>query len=39
MRAQLGEEADAYFAVLEMPCLRGLRLNRKSPCPMRRWKP
>ena len=31
MRAQLGEEADAYFAVLEMPCLRGLRLNPQKP--------
>ena len=27
MRAQLGEEAEAYFAALEMPYLRGLRLN------------
>lgn len=31
MRAQLGEEADAYFAALEMPCLRGLRLNPQKP--------
>lgn len=31
MRAQLGEEADAYFAAMEMPCLRGLRLNPQKP--------
>lgn len=33
MRAQLGEEADAYFAAMEMPCLRGLRLNPQKPVP------
>ena len=31
MRAQLGEEADAYFAALERPYLRGLRLNPQKP--------
>lgn len=31
MCAQLGEEADAYFAAMEMPCLRGLRLNPQKP--------
>lgn len=31
MHAQLGEEADAYFAAMEMPCLRGLRLNPQKP--------
>ena len=31
MRAQLGEEADAYFAAMEMPCLHGLRLNPQKP--------
>ena len=31
MRAQLGEEAGAYFAALEMPYLRGLRLNPRKP--------
>ena len=31
MRAQLGEEAEAYFAALEMPYLRGLRLNPEKP--------
>ena len=31
MRAQLGAEADAYFAAMEMPCLRGLRLNPQKP--------
>ena len=31
MRAQLGEEAGAYFAALEAPCLRGLRLNPQKP--------
>lgn len=31
MRAQLGAEADAYFAALERPYLRGLRLNPQKP--------
>ena len=31
MHAQLGEEADAYFAALERPYLRGLRLNPQKP--------
>ena len=31
MRAQLGEEAEAYFAALELPYLRGLRLNPEKP--------
>lgn len=31
MRVQLGEEAEAYFAALEMPYLRGLRLNPEKP--------
>ena len=31
MCAQLGEEAEAYFAALEMPYLRGLRLNPEKP--------
>ena len=31
MHAQLGEEADAYFAAMEMPCLHGLRLNPQKP--------
>ena len=33
MRAQLGPEADAYFAALEAPYLRGLRLNPRKPLP------
>ena len=31
MCAKLGEEADAYFAALERPYLRGLRLNPQKP--------
>ena len=31
MCAQLGEEAEAYFAALELPYLRGLRLNPEKP--------
>lgn len=31
MRAQLGDEADAYFAALEQPFQRGLRLNPQKP--------
>ena len=31
MCAQLGEEAEAYFAALERPYLRGLRLNPQKP--------
>lgn len=33
MRAQLGEEADAYFSALEEPYQRGLRLNPQKPLP------
>ena len=31
MRAQLGAEADAYFAALEEPYQRGVRLNPRKP--------
>lgn len=31
VRARLGPEADAYFAALEQPCFRGLRLNPRKP--------
>lgn len=34
MRAQLGRDADAYFAALEAPCQRGLRLNPRKPLPI-----
>lgn len=33
MRSQLGNHADAYFAALEMPFQRGLRLNPRKPLP------
>lgn len=33
MRMQLGDEADAYFAALEQPYLRGVRLNPRKPVP------
>lgn len=31
MKAQLGDQADVYFAALEAPYLRGLRLNPRKP--------
>ena len=31
IRAQLGPEADAYFAALDQPYVRGLRLNPRKP--------
>ena len=34
MRAQLGCSADAYFAALEAPFQRGLRLNPRKPLPI-----
>lgn len=33
MRAQLGDSADAYFAALDEPYLRGVRLNPRKPVP------
>ena len=33
MRVQLGPDADAYFAALEEPYQRGLRLNPRKPSP------
>ncbi len=33
MRQQLGTEAEAFFAALEAPALRGLRLNPRKPLP------
>ncbi len=33
MRAQLGTHADAYFAALEQPYQRGVRLNPRKPVP------
>ena len=33
MREQLGGEADAFFAALQAPALRGLRLNPRKPLP------
>ena len=31
MRAQLGAEADAYFAALDEPYQRGIRINPRKP--------
>ena len=31
MRAQLGGEADAYFAALDEPYQRGIRMNPRKP--------
>lgn len=33
MRKQLGTQADAYFAAMEQPYVRGLRLNPRKPIP------